>query len=150
MQVGDGLDVGDETAVGFGVGLGEDEGEGEAFGVELVDVAGVGVAGGLAPLGPGAPHATTRNETANKPATRTREVSHRGSRGHRVERHAVGPTFDPSRFQTPGMARWICSRSWCWSCAESKDADSRPEINRLRPGGSSFSNSSRASLGPAR
>ena len=64
VQVGDGLGVGDGAAVGVGVGVGEFEGAGEALGVGLADAVGEGVAGGLPPVGPAVPQATTRIKSA--------------------------------------------------------------------------------------
>jgi hypothetical protein len=62
LHVGDGLGDGEGVAAGDGVGAVEMVGDGE--------VACVGVAGGLPPLGPAEPQATSRIEIAINAVTR--------------------------------------------------------------------------------
>jgi hypothetical protein len=96
VHVGDGLGFGD----GFGEGVGD--GDGEADGAGLAEV--VGVAGGLPPLGPAVPHATSKIESAIQAMTRMREGSHQHSPSHRACRHAVDGTLDPSGSDGGGSA----------------------------------------------
>jgi hypothetical protein len=89
VHVGDGLGFGDAVGDTDGVG------DGEADGAGLVEVVGVGVAGGLPPVGPAAPHATSRIESPIQAMTRMRKGSHQHSPSHRVSRQAVDGTMDP-------------------------------------------------------